>query len=349
MGKRINILKILIHVLAWVGIFLLLDLSIPAALSDIPFEFHIKVFITILVALCLFYLNTHILIPKLLFKRKIGAYVLVLIGVVLLSYQINCYTSTFLDFEKVIYQIEEEIYFEELNEEYEDSEEVEDIPTLLVMFALVFGVISSYAIQHYKYEKQQEKIERDRKEAELAFLKNQVNPHFFFNTLNNIYALIAIDSQKARKTVLQLSQMMRYVLYESDQDRVSLKQEFDFISEYIGLMKLRLNDTEVVNLDLDKTIDLNKMIPPLLFIPFIENAFKHGGGPDSEIHIKVAQELNEIVLKVANKITNNDHEIGGVGLSNVKKRLELLFPLNTYSLEVKSKDQWFMVELRIII
>jgi signal transduction histidine kinase len=345
--KKQNILKIFVHVLSWIGVFILLDFSIPLEISDVPVGVHVKIFITVLIAAIVFYLNTQILIPNLLFKKRVAGYLITLVGILLMTYQLNVYVSSYLDFEQLICQMEDIIYEQERFEDEEYDEGEEDVPMILIVFALAFGVISSFAIQHYKREKEQEKIKQDRKEAELAFLKNQVNPHFFFNTLNNIYALIQIEPKKARETVLQLSQMMRYVLYESDEDRVTLKQELDFIAEYIGLMKIRLNEENEIVLNIDSTLNQEQKIPPLLYIPFIENAFKHGGDGNSNIYISIYQDANDVVLKVVNSVVGEKIETGGVGLTNVKKRLNLLFPLNGYDLKIQTRSEQFMVELRI--
>ena len=121
----------------------------------------------------------------------------------------------------------------------------------------------------------QKETEKEKLNSELAFLKNQISPHFFFNTLNNIYSLISINAEDSQKAVLKLSKLMRYLLYESEQGNTKLSNEIDFMNNYIDLMKLRMNDKVDLTVSFPKKYE-DKNIPPLLFIPFIENAFKHG-------------------------------------------------------------------------
>lgn len=260
-------------------------------------------------------------------------------------YVVNLSISHAIDFDQTFKKLDK--YFEE-HEDYEEEDDKEDVPTMIAVFAVILGVISSFASQHYKREEERKKIEQDRIEAELAFLKNQVNPHLFFNTLNNIYALIQIDQEKARKTVLQLSQIMRYVLYDSDNPKVYLKHELDFMREYIGLMKIRLNEKSKIVLDIEDDIDQYIYLPPLIFIAFVENAFKHGVNNDGIANIQVAiyQVGQDLYLNVDNT-KGVSKEKGGVGLANVRKRLQLIYDADDYHISINDTDEQYMVELRI--
>lgn len=169
--------------------------------------------------------------------------------------------------------------------------------------------------------------------AELSLLKAQVNPHFLFNTLNNIYSMSLYNSKKTPEMILKLSQLISYMLYECKDEKVSLKKEIQFIKNYIELEALRVEDTADIKLNIFGENQLYK-IPPLLFIPLIENAFKHGISNEiekSNINIVLQFNKNKIMLEITNpldyyEITNKKHS--GLGIKNVRKRLNLLYPHN---------------------
>ena len=190
-------------------------------------------------------------------------------------------------------------------------------------------------------------LEKENLEQQLEYLRYQINPHFFMNTLNNIHALVDIDSEKAKDTILELSKMMRFVLYEGDKKGVSLSREFDFIQHYIQLMKLRYTDKVTITVDLPAEVP-DKQIPPLMLITFIENAFKHGISYQHEsfIDIKVAISDKLFFTCRNSKAEKPNEEKGGVGLTNIKKRLNLLYD-NNYTLNIKDETDVYKVELTI--
>ena len=205
---------------------------------------------------------------------------------------------------------------------------VDNFFLMLVVLGFSTGMAT---IQHLKKdETKQKEIDKVRVDSELAFLKNQISPHFFFNSLNNIYALIAIDGDKAQKDIEKLSGLMRYLIYDSDIKMVELKKEFDFIQNYIELMQQRLTSKVKLHVNINSKLPDAK-IPPLLFIPFIENAFKHGISyrQNSFISISLKAEMNKIVFECTNSIPENKKEPtqtkGGLGIVNIEKRLELIY------------------------
>ena len=218
-----------------------------------------------------------------------------------------------------------------------------DIGTIAAMIgtsALVIGISTSVtAIQKWQKDKQShQEMEQDKISSELSFLKAQINPHFFFNTLNNIYALTLINADTSRKAIHQLSRMMRYVLYDTQNTTTQLSQEIAFIKDYISLMQLRL--TDVVKIEFSSPAALKDVaIAPMLFLPFVENAFKHGvsATQQSLINIIVEQQENTLILKVVNTVikeqSNNLEEGSGIGLNNTRRRLDLLYP-GRYSLDI---------------
>lgn len=189
-------------------------------------------------------------------------------------------------------------------------------------------------------EQQMEELKRQNLQAEMDYLRYQINPHFFMNTLNNIHALIDIDTEYAKSAVIELSKMMRYVLYESGSETISLKKDIQFIENYIELMRIRYDSSIDICLDYPATIPNKVATPPLLLIVFVENAFKHGVSYNhaSFIHIRIGYR-DDAVTAV---ISNSRHEKSrpgttGIGLENVKKRLALIYQDN-YTLSIDDSD-----------
>lgn len=205
--------------------------------------------------------------------------------------------------------------------------------------------------RHAGIEKRQKELEKEKLNSELALLKNQISPHFFFNTLNNIYSLISINTEDSQNAVLKLSKLMRYLLYESEQGLTNLGNEIDFMNNYIDLMRLRTSNKVSLTVDFpDKTDKI--YLPPLLFIPFIENAFKHGISYRDKSFISISMKIDEenLTFNCSNSIGNNKTEReenhNGIGLENVRKRLKLLFP-GKHTLKIEKTDKIFIVNLDI--
>jgi two-component system LytT family sensor kinase len=214
-----------------------------------------------------------------------------------------------------------------------------------------FAVGLRFAESSVKKSEEIKELEKEKLNSELALLKNQVSPHFFFNTLNNIYSLIAINQSDAQEAVLSLSKMMRYMLYESEQGNTKLSREIEFMQVYIDLMKLRISDRVRLTVDFpDEYEDID--IPPLLFIPFIENAFKYGVSyqRDSFISIALSTEEDLIRFRTSNSFNAVNEEApqpdSGIGLDNVRKRLALLYP-GKNELTIIDKYPVYSVELTI--
>jgi len=200
-------------------------------------------------------------------------------------------------------------------------------------------------------EKLQKELEKEKLNSELAFLKNQISPHFFFNTLNNIYSLISINAEDSQKAVLKLSKLMRYLLYDSEHGDTKLSNEIDFMNNYIDLMKLRMNNKISLSIAFpEKYEDVN--IPPLIFIPFIENAFKHGISYREKSFIDISMTIKEksILFRCVNSVlkvrVENEPGHSGIGMENVTKRLNLLFP-DRHELQINESDKEFEVLLQI--
>ena len=192
------------------------------------------------------------------------------------------------------------------------------------------------------------RLEKENLEQQLEYLKYQINPHFFMNTLNNIHALVDIDAEKAKSTILELSKMMRFILYEGDKQGVPLTREFDFIRNYITLMELRYTDNVQIRVNLPQQAP-DRLIPPLMLITFIENAFKHGISYQHPSFIDIMVDIQDDKLHFTcsnSKAEKPNQEKGGVGLTNVRKRLKLLYD-NNYTLHIQDNSDTYQVQLTI--
>lgn len=221
------------------------------------------------------------------------------------------------------------------------------------LMIVVLGFSSAMAIiQHLKKsESEQKEIEKASLDSELAFLKNQISPHFFFNSLNNIYALIAIDGDKAQKAVEKLSGLMRYLIYDSDIKTVELKKEFEFMQNYVDLMQQRLTSKVKLSVNIQQDVP-SVEIPPLIFIPFVENSFKHGISyrDDSFITILLKTKGDMLLFKCENSIPKNTSKEtkgkGGLGIVNIKRRLNLLYGDKARLIQ-SEKENVYKMELHI--
>lgn len=285
------------------------------------------------------YVNILFLFPTFLQKRNLLYYLIALILLVLLITPIQTLSMI------ILYQ-DNSAFVAELLENR----------TIIFLRCLLIGLISTgykvtsdwFMLQNEKRELQSQNLQ-----SELNFLKAQINPHFFFNTLNNLYALTLKKSDLAPEIVLRLSEMMRYMLYESNESEVTLEKEIKYVKNYIELERLR--QAAKFKIDFQLTGKLNgQKIAPLMFIPFLENSFKHG--LDKQIdsgYVNIRLQLDEsmVILDIENSkplvpALNNEKTSGGIGLENVKRRLNLLYP-NKHNLNIENDSTSFKVLLNI--
>ncbi len=216
---------------------------------------------------------------------------------------------------------------------------------------LVIGFNAAIKITAKWQEEEQKNrlLEKEKLQTELAFLRNQVSPHFFMNTLNNIHALIDINTEDAKESIVKLSRLMRYLLYDSEKGETTLAKEVEFIKSYVELMKLRVISNVKIQLSFPDKIPQVE-IPPLLFISLVENAFKHGISYQNESFVEIYMKVKDdhLYFRIKNSMHNNSHkqEEGGLGLKNLKKRLELIYG-SDFTLETTENNNSF--ETNIIL
>jgi sensor histidine kinase YesM len=232
-----------------------------------------------------------------------------------------------------------------------------NIVFVLILVYLVVGLVSFVQVLRYNYKAGNRNSELENKllegklqlkQKELHYLKQQIHPHFLFNTLNTLYGFALKESKETPELILKLSNLLDYILNQIDKPSVAISEEIKYIESYIGLEQVRFRDT--LRVDFKKNIESEIQVPPMLFMAFVENAFKHGAAIDGflvvEINLKTSH--NKLQFEVKNTIDTKkvDAESHGLGLQNSKKRLDALYPDN-YQLEVNTKENWHVVKLTI--
>jgi two-component sensor histidine kinase len=216
-----------------------------------------------------------------------------------------------------------------------------------------FGLGLRFSEKLIQNEKKRKEAEKEKLNSELAFLKNQISPHFFFNTLNNIYSLVETNTKDAQEAILKLSKLMRYLIYETEQGTTLLSREIEFMKHYIDLMKLRINQKVGLKVDFPKLRE-DIAIQPLLFIPFIENAFKHGISYRDQSFIRIKMQIDKGILLFTCDNSMGAHSESslnsgsGIGLENITKRLALLYP-GKHTLNITRTDNQYSISLEIMI
>lgn len=221
------------------------------------------------------------------------------------------------------------------------------------LFIVIFLGMIRFAVDWFEFEARQKNVENARLTAELNFLKAQINPHFLFNTLNNLYYLAYKQSSNTTEVIAKLSQMMRYMIYDSNYPLVPLSKEIEYMENYISLERLRLNDQIPIKFSIAGGNPQDFLIAPLIFITFLENAFKHGvsnNHPKAWVNISILLQEKECIYRVENsKIPSARPEAGeksGIGLQNVRRRLELSYP-DKHRLTVEDSKDRYSIQLNI--
>ncbi|MBO7220150.1 MAG: histidine kinase [Alistipes sp.] len=221
----------------------------------------------------------------------------------------------------------------------------------IIAGALMLGANNAITAlyRNMRRDEDEERLQRQNIQAEMYYLKHQINPHFLMNTLNNIHALVDIDTDAAKQAVIQLSDMMRYVVYDTGGNAISLKEEVQFIENYIELMRIRYTDDVKIPYNRPELYNRRVEIPPLIFIVFVENAFKHGVSYDSDsyIYIDIKSEDGYVVGRFENSVNpTKRNSKPGIGLENVHKRLDLIYG-DRYDLQIEERENNYCITLNI--
>lgn len=332
LSKVINS-KWLQHPVFWVlSIYAIGDyFAISNSLQFIDYFYALLFHISLLF---LVYVNLQVLIPRLLQKGKYVFYGLFVAALLATTYGLHELT-----FELLLPLLPTEYYMVSFT----------DYKVLLTIFLIYLVLTTLLKLSKSWYQLQ--RVEKEKLSIELNSLKSQVNPHFLFNSLNSIYSLALSKSSQTAETVLELSNLLRYMLYEVGDDKVELSKELEMLENYIELQKLRSDRSTKVTLNVMGDPS-KKEIAPLLFFPLIENSFKHGiKGVSDDGYIKIDLDLNKgIQLRIKNNKGQIDDmeegKYGGIGLENVKRRLALIYP-NKYVFEIVDSPTDFEVKLKI--
>jgi len=337
--SKSKLITILAHILVWVvfgiGIFFYHPLFSGI---DILWQAWVTQGVTLCLLVVAFYVNTAILVPKLLLNNRTVYYFAIIIGVIAAIGIIIGWLDVILTPQPLINRAIGPQMRPMLLPKPSPGIHIQR-PTIIIT-ALVLGIGTSItAIQKMQKDRQKrEELEKDKVTSELSFLKAQINPHFFFNTLNNIYALTAINGELAGEAIHQLSRMMRYLLYDTQAGHTMLSQEIAFVKDYISLMRLRLTDAVSINIDVPPNL-ADVPLAPMMFLPFVENAFKHGVRSTQQgyINITILQQDKMLDLVVKNSVIR-DNSVSldtnsGIGMVNTKRRLDLLYP-GKYKLDI---------------
>lgn len=341
--KQNRILQYIIQIIGWGAVFsfpLFFTWKESEPMTWMRYVGYVFVPVAFMV---IFYINYFLLVDRLLFRKRLFRFLLVnMVLVIVLTLVLDWW--------------HEFHFFEIMGHEHRVQTGppkmmflVRDVTMMALTVALCVAI--KMTNNWYVIENERRELEKARTEAELQNLKSQLNPHFLFNTLNNIYSLIAIDADRAQYAVHDLSRMLRHVLYEDRAPFVSLDSELDFMRSYIELMSLRLTNHVDLQVDMPEG-DASLQVAPLLFITLVENAFKHGVSPTEPSFIHIAMCVlpeRTVVCHIENSDFpkhDNDRSGSGIGLENLRKRLELLYP-DRYTLDKTVENGKYIAHLEI--
>ena len=298
--------------------------TMPTALDIIAFGFFIG----------LFYLNALVLTRKFLYTRKYLLYLLTVLGLFALKVAVF---YPLLHFFNRRYSTENMITYAAGN-------------FLVLLFFLALSTSYQTIRDRLKSDLLGKEKQEENLKTELSFLRSQISPHFMFNVLNNIVALVRMKSDKLEPTIFKLSSLMRYMLYQADDQKILLQKEVDYLQSYIDLQQMRVGEKVRLHVSM-KVGQIPYTIEPMLLIPFIENAFKHGTGymahPQIDIHLSVTDGLLYFTIRNRfNREQETKDATSGIGLANVKRRLNLLYG-EQYDLWITTKNDWYLVSLQL--
>ncbi len=327
------------HVFFWVCIISFLGFVIHAN-TKLSSAYMLVLLLFGVIDISLFYLNYLLLIPRFLDKKNYALYAASIV-VALLLYGVGKYGVGLIFKPYVLVRGKHEVIG--FGEFFFNT----SFTNLIFLF---LSAVLKFTADWFLNERIQRDLENQRLTAELAFLKSQINPHFLFNSLNSIYSLAYQRSETTPEAILKLSEIMRYMLYECNDNKVGLDKELQYLHNYIDLQKIRFGNKAFIDFKVQGNIGQQQIVP-LLLIAFIENAFKHGvaNNPATPIRLLIDVQDAHLHFYIQNKKhTNNRDDAGGIGLNNVKRRLDLLYP-GKYNLDIRDDAAAYTVELSLVL
>ncbi|MCD2421231.1 histidine kinase [Niabella pedocola] len=319
------------HLLVWTVLYIIPFITIagepfgglPRGYFPISNLFHIGIF----------YLNVYVLYPYLLTRKRWWLYIVCVFATVIISYQVK-------------------LLFLQQNPAFLLTEENRRIIFFAVIPFLLTGILFRLISDRVKFERLEKEARAQQLSSELKFLRSQMSPHFLFNMMTNMVALARQKSDILEPSLIRLSDLLRYMLYDSQNSRISIPNEADHLHNYIALQRLRFDNDVKINVAINVN-NTDRQIEPMLLIPFVENAFKHGIGlvEDAFISIQLTEIENALTFDIANNYSENSgskDKNSGIGLTNVKNRLQLLYPAR-HELVITDSGHIFAVHLKLTL
>lgn len=338
---EIKLDRILKHLLVWMVLFF-----IPHIFASIPLYPQLMAYeVMIYIApIFVFYVHAYIMVPHFFVKRK---FVLYFVSLVLLFVVFKIGVSYLEVFHERYIEL-----LQELNVKPRHPRELDDAHMLqLVAFFMTLAAsgMHSYSVQYTKREKKMRELEKQQVESNLQLLKSQLSPHFLFNAMNSLYSMSLKKSEELPKAILTISDLLRYVTYDSAENLVPIQKEIDYIENYLRIQRMRLSEGSSVVFSV-KNDGPNVKIAPMILIPFVENAFKHGKNSNGEVTIfstlNISDSMLDFYIRNSKSFENQKDIAHGIGIQNVKSRLDLLYG-NTYSLDIIDSENYYEVSLKL--
>jgi sensor histidine kinase YesM len=346
-SSKITVLKAAVHCTIWIILFFgpILFMKIESGNKSIVDIGHL--IIPIIEFLSIFYLNYLILIDRFVFRQKRYGLFILLNLIIILVFRFD---NIILHFFQNDFAEHSRLKKDRNTNDHLTVDIFKNI--LLLLLPLILSLMLKSLENFFTLQTEKREIENKSLQSELQNLKYQLQPHFFFNSLNNIYSLIELSPTRAQEAIHGLSKLMRYLLYDTGKERIKLSQEIIFLEKYIELMELRQTDKTRISFDFPLILTKDYDISPLLFISIVENAFKHGISPmhtsKMEFLLKVKENNIEFIASNNNYPKDQSDKSGsGLGLENLKKRLELIYP-RRHELMYGVSDNVFHISLKII-
>lgn len=328
---------LLFHILFWVGYFMVaFSIFIAFFKAD---QAIVRVLSNGVVHAFIIYFNIFWLMPKFFLKGRFVLHYLLILLLLAGTTVLKVYIDYWLQSPISVIPIE--------------LGSITHYGTKVLSGIVIISLSSSVKLMedHLEHMELERELERYKLEAELKFLKAQVSPHFLFNTLNNIYTLAYTGAKETAPMILKLSEMMRYMLYESNEQLVPLSQEVNYMENYISLQQLKQSEAQNITLEVNGPVGQWK-IPPMLLIPFLENGFKHGNvnnTTDGWLHTSIVVDEGRLLFEVRNSVSQGAEQkdkVGGIGLENVNKRLQMIYP-GRHEMSIEEPEGEYLVVLKI--